>query len=251
MNPTIFIPTKGRPNSSTAKLLDGSRLDVVLVVEPAEEADYREVWRGRHLVAVLPGDNRGLASTRNFILNRARVMDRRWFWMLDDDITGFTRRVAGKNRREEPAAFFALVNELVSGLPDDVAQAALEYQQFSWAAEKEYAWNSYCDVAVAINVPNTKMLTYDGNVVLKEDRDFTLQALSLGFRTVRFSQMGFAAPTNASNKGGLQPLYLAGREEAVVDRMVAKWGDAIVSKQVKKGGRVDCKINWRYFRPKG
>jgi hypothetical protein len=141
---------------------------------------------------------------------------------------------------------------LVRGAVEDVGQLALEYSQYAWASTVSYKVNSYCDVAVCLHVSRMYELDirYDENMQFKQDRDLTLQILSRGLMTIRSQKYSFAAPKNGSNKGGLFEQYgTAGREEQLVDAMLKKWGTAFCSKQVKRDGRIDVKINWSFFRP--
>lgn len=195
---------------------------------------------------MLPQDGQGLAYSRNFALDYARENSLDWFWMLDDDISKFYKTV---NRRNTPTTAKECLEsaELLFKSDRGVAQAALEYQQFSWSQKKQVHVNGYCDVAVCINVRRTKTMSYRKNVELKEDRDFTLQCLSKGYRTVRACHCAFSAPQNGSNDGGLHDVYKAGRERQAVDEMCRVWGKAICTPTVKKNGRRDVKINWRFF----
>jgi hypothetical protein len=153
----------------------------------------------------------------------------------------------GKCHRATPADVIERAAERTAAMPD-VAQVALEYQQFAWSATKD-ARNSYCDVAVAIHAKRTGRLRYR-EITPKEDRDFTLQVLASGWGTARFSRLAFSCPKNGSNDGGLAPLYATGGyEEAASRRMVELWGDEVCTFHRKPDGRPDVKINWRFFRP--
>lgn len=199
-------------------------------------------------------NNRGIAYARNFILDMARESGVYWFWMLDDDVSRF---VVGRDKKNHQLPINVALMEcqkILGGIArtmPTLVQAALEYQQFTWSAagNKQYRLNGYCDVCVAMNakvIPPTAR--YRGFVNLKEDRDFTLQLLSDGYRTCRFSQIGFAAPKNGTNKGGLYDVYKNGTEATASRRMVEVWGDDICKTEIKPDGRPDVKINWKMFK---
>jgi hypothetical protein len=239
----IYIPSKGRPKSPTAKLIGDS---AVLVVENQEAADYQKAFPNAPII-ILPESNRGIAYVRNFILTEARRSGAEWFWMLDDDITGFYEVAAKRCVRAAPLCVLAGAEAVFSKRPN-TAQAALEYQQFAWASSKGYSLNGYCDVAVCINTKRSAMASYDYSVTLKEDRDFTMQLLSQGYETFRTARFAFSAPKNGSNEGGLKPVYANPNAEAnAVAGMIAKWGGLLCSKNTKPDGRRDVKINWRAF----
>jgi glycosyltransferase involved in cell wall biosynthesis len=241
----IYIPSKGRPNPATAKTL--AAIPHTLIVEPQDMGAYARVNEIGSKLLSLQKDNQGIAYVRNFVLNLCRELNHKWFWMLDDDITGFNRSEGGRNHKTDPAIVLAEAQKIFQSL-GQVGQGALEYQQFSWSAKKEHAIG-YCDVAVAINVERTKNLNYRPEMNLKEDRDFTLQVLASGMLTVRSSKLSFAAPKNGSNKGGLYDIYRSGLEKTASQRMEDAWPN-ICKATIKKDGRPDVKINWAAFRPK-
>lgn len=241
---SMFIPSKGRPKARLPTLLPGS----TIVVEPQEYATYKSCHPMSEII-VLPENNKGIAYVRNFILNHCRENNYKWFWMFDDDIGAFYQTV---NRRliniDASAALLLAQDSILSG-SGNIGQASLEYAQFAWSPARPVKLSSgYCDVAVAINTENTRFCQYRGEMNLKEDRDFTLQVLKNGSRTMRCSHISFKAPKNGSNEGGLKPQYdLKTKEREAVDRMVKYWGRDICSAQIKADGRYDLKINWKFF----
>lgn len=239
----IFIPSRGRANNcKTAELLASEGVNVCVVVEPQEAEAYKAFT-----CFVLPENNRGIGYVRQYILDCARRNNLSWFWMLDDDIrSGFLvkNRLCIKSKLHEVLLSAQDIFSEVKGC----AQAALEYQQFAWSQKEPMKMNGYCDVAVCINVERTKAINYRPHMDLKEDRDFTLQILSRGYRTVRATHCAFAAPKNGSNKGGLQAEYArAGREAEASKRMVEAW-PGICSLNTKPDGRQDVKIDWSKFK---
>jgi glycosyltransferase involved in cell wall biosynthesis len=239
----IYIPSKGRPTAPTAKLISDS---ACVIIEQQDAADYRKSFPKARII-VLPESNRGIAYVRNFILNEARRSGAEWFWMLDDDITGFYEVAAKRCVRASPLSVLAGAESVFSKRPN-TAQAALEYRQFAWASEKGYSLNGYCDVAVCINTKRSAMANYDSSVTLKEDRDFSMQLLSQGYETFRTARFAFSAPKNGTNEGGLKSVYASLNAEAnAVAAMVSKWGVGLCNDHTKPDGRRDVKINWRAF----
>jgi hypothetical protein len=240
----IFVPSKGRPNSTTLKLLAESELPFRAIVEPQDYEAYYPLW-GRDHVEVLPENDQGLPYVRNWILNTAAEEDIGWYWMFDDDITAFGMVQSGKVQKRK-ARVVLKDSELSFMASEGYGQIGLEYQQFAWSATKPYAYNSYCDVAVAIHAQRVKAAGLRfRDIDLKLDRDFTLQVITAGLGVARLAQRCFAAPKNGSNKGGLKDKYdEPGREAAMSKRMMEMW-PGICTVQVKKDGRVDAKINWR------
>lgn len=233
----IFVATKGRAAACNTLHLLGDH--VFVVVEPQEEEIYRKAFP-RHTFLVLPENDRGVTYARNFILNHAREYHD-WFWMLDDDIKQAYFVVDKKNVKAPFGEVLRKAEEVLCSIRG-LAVGALEYQQYSWSAKRPVAMNSYCDVAVLVNIERTTHLQYrDG---CKEDRDFVLQALSTGYKSARSTHTSFAVPKNGSNKGGLHDAYEAGLEKHWSKKMIEMWPGVCVSK-IKKDGRPDVKINWK------
>lgn len=241
----VFVPSKGRAE----KLLTVNLLGDVphsVVVEPQEYAAYVKHMPEANVICVDEND-RGLAYVRNYILDMGRERGG-WFWMLDDDISGFYRVEARRNVRTPAGVALGAAQEILEGHPA-VVQGSLEYQQYSWSARKAYVLNGYCDVCVCIDADRASMLYFREEMDLKLDRDFTLQVLSMGYDTLRTSKVAFASPKNGSNTGGLHSAYAQeGREEAVSRHMTSEWGGDVCQFRKKKDGRPDVKINWGHFR---
>lgn len=244
---SIFVPSKGRAGTSkTIENLWLAKATFTVVVEPQEAFIYRKAYPYA-MFLVLPANDRGIGFVRQFILEKAREEDLSFYWMLDDDITSMFEVRDRRCIKTEFTKVLQLAQAQFMARAD-VGQGALEYQQFAWSATFPFKFNSYCDVAVFINVGLTRKINYRSEMDLKEDRDFTIQLLHSGLRTMRTCWLAFGAPKNGSNTGGLQKIYKqVGRELEAVKRMVEAW-PTYCSPQVKKDGRQDVKINWKAFR---
>jgi TET-Associated Glycosyltransferase len=242
----VFVCSKGRPDGSTFDLLEKSGIPYTILVEPQDVDKYAE---RRKILYALPENNQGIAYVRNQVLGLARVNCLKWIWMLDDDITSTFLVRDWKTVKTPIFDVLLAAQKELTNVPN-LAQGALEYNQFAWSAKKSIAINSYCDVAVFINVERTKDLKYRKEFDLKEDRDFTLQCLRKGFFTARSCWTAFAAPKNGSNKGGLFEEYAKqGREREAAERMSREW-PGTCEVVVKPSGRVDCKVIWKNFKAK-
>lgn len=243
----ILVPSKDRATTSTLlPILQESGLKFWFVVEPQDKSGYADQL-GDSKLLVMPENNQGLAYSRNYILDFARDKGFNWFWMLDDDITKFCISQNKRNLQVDIKTALCKAQNLLR-INKSLGQAALEYQQYSWSAVKPYAFNSYCDVCVCINTLLPKHLRFRDYVNLKLDRDFTLQVLAAGFKTLRTSKISFAAPKNGSNRGGLFDAYASGIEFECSKRMVELWGDNICQLVTKSDQRKDVKINWGFFK---
>lgn len=242
MSKFIFIATKGRPKNCTTmqKLVEENYGSVMLVVEPQDKEQYKESFPDSHIL-VLAKNDQGVTYARNFILAQAAEMKLDWFWMMDDDIKSMHLTENGKIVKYPFSQVIKIAEDVITQTPG-VALGAMEYGQYAWSAKKNRVFNSYCDVAVLINVEKTRHLLYRENC--KEDRDFVLQCLASGFDVVRSSMTSFACPKNGSNKGGLHDAYAKGLENHWSKRMIELW-PGVCEMKIKKDGRPDVKINWK------
>lgn len=240
----IYVTSKGRAlTASTPRLLDDAGLPYTIVVEPQEERAYRDAFPRAAGFMVLGDFGRGLPYVRNAVLDDAPG----WFWMLDDDISGFWRRENGNTIRCGAEEALRSSEQIVKSVPN-VGQGGLEYKQFAWSSTADYALNSYCDVCVLINKAKLPLCRFREDLPLKVDREFTLQVLCSGHSTVRVQRYAFSAPGNGTNIGGLQELYQREGQERQESLVLASLYPGFVRAISKKSGRPDAKINWRAFK---
>lgn len=240
----ILIASKDRvDNASTIISLLDEGLEPIVFVEPHEHGEYMKAYHKAKFV-VLQESNKGVSYVRRRIQEHARENRYHWYWMLDDDIKQVYMVEGGKCLKSTWESVLTEAEHLITK-QSMVAIGSLEYQQYAWSAKKNHTFNSYCDVAVLVSVENTKQINYRDDC--KEDRDFVLQCLSMGYLSMRATHCAFSAPKNGSNKGGLHEAYKGGLEKHWSTRMVQLW-PGICEHQVKGDGRPDVKVNWRHFK---
>lgn len=236
----VYVASRGRPDSTTLRLLRREGILHIAVVEPHERRDYLAAGASNATLASLPESGQGLAYVRQWILDHA-AEHTDWYWMLDDDITALYVAGHGKTIKTTIGTGLLLAERSLEEL-EPWGQAGLEYQQYAWSKTNGYTVNGYCDVAVAIKTDTPAVFRPEAG--LKVDRDFTLQVLASGRRTIRLSSVAFAAPTIGSNQGGLFDEYAAGRERRDSEWMEQEWPD-VARVVVKPNGRTDAAINWK------
>jgi len=238
----IFIATKGRAgNSNIIKQIDNDKGNLFLFIEPQEIEIYERFYKNAKIINIEKNNN-GLAYVRNFMLQYAIKEKLNLYWNLDDDVTLY-KVENGKLLKENHNILY----EAEKLFKDDetIAQASLEYCQFAWCSSNQLDYNRYCDCVVAIKPYLCKDLFFDEKAVLKLDRDFTIQVISSGLKTLKINKYAFKCPKNGSNKGGLFDVYKLGVEQANSEYMQNKWGENICLSIVKKDGRNDVRINWK------
>jgi hypothetical protein len=238
----IFICSKQRAgNSLILEQLNNSKANCSIFVEPQEFEEYAESYPELGVFNIGQND-RGLPFVRQYMLEYALKIGAYLYWNLDDDVKLY-EVIEGKC---VPADYTVLYKaQQFFENDNEVAQAGLEYRQFAWSSTKPYSYNSYCDCVVAIKPFLCKDLSFDNDVLLKLDRDFTIQVIKAGFKTMKINKYAFSSPENGSNKGGLYDVYKQNIEVSNSKAMEDKWGIDICRHIVKPNGRNDVKINWK------
>jgi hypothetical protein len=211
----IFIPTKGRSgNQKTAALLQKTGIEYTLVIEPQE----KHLYPG-HNTVVLPENDKGLAYSRNYILS----LNKGLFGMFDDDVKdfGIVENKRCKTAPEKLIEFIGLC-EKYKGF----AAYCPAYQQYAWSANKSYSVNVSTEVVSVIDAALIGNARYDGEI-FPDDRDFFLQLVVQGRKTICFNRYWFACPHVGTNKGGLQTVYASGEYGQKTMKLKQKWGEFI------------------------
>jgi len=237
----IFVPTKNRLNNCNT-IINAHDIILNIIVEPQDYDKYHDKYPN-HKYLILPENNKGITYVRNFIKEYTENNSIKYFWQLDDDITGIFHR---ENTALKNTGYINLLKAEEQFKNNNVALGALEYRQFAWSANKNLIFNSFCDSCVFIDNTKTFGMRYNNYVEGKEDRDFAMQIIKGNKKTARTTLYAFSAPKNGSNTGGLKEIfYDLDKEEICSNRMIEIWGNNICNKIIKPDGRIDIKINWK------
>jgi len=243
----IFIPSKGRPNGKTFKILKAENIHSRIVLEPNDIEAYKANHGGEASYCSLHERDNGIAFARNFILKTAQSEGIEWFWSLDDDIDGFTETgLDGKPKKIAAREALEKAQDIITAVK--AAQGAISYSQFTLNKKKPYRMNRRCLIATLNHVPSLEGVWYDPKCTLKEDIDFSLQIMTSGRKTVLCEQLGFRVPVYGTTKGGCHSLYqLPNIEKQMSQYLMEKWGRGLVTAYLKDSNRYDVKINWKKF----
>lgn len=227
-----FIPTKGRLNTKTYKLFQDVGIEVKHFIEPQEIDNYQVPNK----VSILE-NNKGIAYVRNFMLNYARKNNYDWVLICDDDVTSFGI-YNGKTIKKDASIWFAILDK-AKKLPFELI--GINYTQHAWHEKTSYSINKkFAEVCVLMNVSKIYW-DYSADLLLKVDRDFTLQTIKNGNGVLRFNHYWFSCPDVGTNAGGLQNDYKAKKDEESAKKMCKKWYPFVTLK--KKGERIDMKTD--------
>lgn len=248
----FLIATKGR--AGKCKLLtwlndSECAKETTLFVEEHELDNYYFHYPNFNFVFIRERD-KGLAYVRNMIWSYAIAHDINYFWMPDDDITGFFDRVG--NRMVKAENWIQRLRDTQRDFIDcKFHHAGLEYQQFAWSATKPFVIGSFVDAVVWFNMPLLKQIfpaepPYREELKLKVDRDFCMQVIAYGGQTSRSTTFALSMPKEGSNTGGLKEIAydITDLEYNMVCLLQKLWGEHVVEHITKSDGRRDAKIHW-------
>lgn len=239
----VFVPSKNRiKNAKLLFMAVEQDYPLNVVVEPQDFEAYKTAFPTLRIMS-LPENNQGISYVRNWIKSFAKNAGLASYWQLDDDISALSYREGSKLIKDTIERVLTVAQQELE--KEGAALGGLEYGQFAWCATKDFAVNSFCDVAVWVDVQKTSGIEYRPYFEGKEDRDFAMQVIKAGYKTMRFTLGAFNAPKNGSNAGGLkETFYDAGKEQQCADRMVEYWGENVCQRITKSDGRPDVKIKW-------
>ena len=234
----VFIPSKGRPNCLTAKLMDDSHINYTLVVEPQDADAYAEAYPHADFL-ILPENDAGMWYARQFVLEHCRQEGLTWYWLIDDDIKRFTHN----NETSTPRAALSYAEGLTNGY-SRLAMVGIDFHQFAWSQKREYSVNKR--VAVVVLTNTTVDANHRPEVPLKGDLDFQLQCLDAGWSTITVHTYAMDTPAMGSTKtGGLSDFYKDNAHVEAAKYLVDFWQP--YTKIVEKPLGDDVKVDWKMF----
>jgi hypothetical protein len=245
----IYIISKGRAyNPLTAKLLENSKLDYLIVVEPQEKFEYIKAL-GEHRVLVLPFSNLGLGSypARNFCWEHSKANGYQYHWLFDDNIQGWVKWINGKRKKIDDInpAFFYVENYAKKTHCDILG---FEEPNFVMKPPKK-PFKHNCHVYSAMLIKNN--LPYRWRLKYNEDVDLCLQVLHNGGSTAScIYYMADKVSTANKMKGGNQTeLYQGNKAEK--NLLKAKMLEAVwpqYAKTVIRFNRHHHLVDWKKFK---
>jgi hypothetical protein len=196
----VYIPSKGRPNSQTARRLIKDGVPFHIVVQPQDREAYVAIY-GEERVLVLPftDHTHGLMRARNWIKEHATSTGHKRHWQLDDNIQVFYRYTDG--RRLPCLAGIALrICEELSDRYENVAISGLNYAMFVNRSHKQPPFylnvHVYSCTLVLNAIPHCWRIRYN------DDTDICLQVLADRWCTILLNAFVAQKLRTMTVKGG-------------------------------------------------
>lgn len=251
----IYIPTQGRIDKQKTVDRIGpdncEEFDVTLVCPPDEAKELRS--RYPH-VTVVPCKVKGIAGTRQWILEHARKNDEGVILMLDDDLS--TWRMRGEQKPDGQWKYTkATEKEIRNGLRvfdqlmQNYAHGSIGHALFA-QTQPHLKYNSRMLRALAYNM---RLMPKDIKFRLKvmEDFDIALQLFTRGFESV--STYSLVQDQHQNNSDGGCSVYRTDEVQAKAAHDLAElWPEyvTVVTRTPKREWigmpvRTDVRVNWR------
>lgn len=247
----VYIISKGRAyNPLTAKLLENSRIDYYIAVEPQEETDYVKAL-GRKRILVLPFSNLGVGSypARNYCWEHAKSKGYKYHWLFDDNIQCWKKWINGKRKSiDDLKPAFIYVEQYSDKTNIDIL--GFEEPNFVVKAPKK-PFKHNCHVYSAMLIKND--IPYRWRLKYNEDVDLCLQVLHNGGSTAScIYYMADKVSTSVKMKGGNQDELYKGndpRKKLLKAKMLeAVWPQ--YAKTVIRFNRYHHLVDWKVFQKK-
>lgn len=199
----ICIPSKGRYDVQiTGKLLDEMGIHYRFFVEQQEYEAYKSRY-GEDKVVSMPFSNLGQGSipARNFIWDWAEKNGHSRHWVVDDNITKFSRMYNNRRVRCKSSGLFRAMETFVDRY-ENIALAGPHDQGFIVDRDADTSpihWNSRVYSCTLVNTNLQLEERWRGRY--NEDTDLSLRLLKLGYCTVLFKSLLMNKGATAYSKG--------------------------------------------------
>lgn len=256
----IYVISKDRPNGKTFDILNKGGIPYTAVVEPQDEAKYKDF--GHKNVLVLPDNDRGVSYVVNFTKNLYDGFNP--LIIMDDDILDFCYNLDGIPRlgptltkHDDIARFFEELNDEICNTDFDIG--TLGKSAFDWNNEHPVtkiaypgSKTNYSGVVVVTIINNPKLLEFDldEELCIKGDVDYSLKCMYLGLKYAKFIRYVQHTKMNkdGKQKGGLSETYKqSDRIEKAHKILLERWPDnvSVDEKKLKIQGVTELKIKYK------
>lgn len=201
----IYIPSRKRAKTiMTAKIFKAENLPFKIVIEPQDEADYRQYFTDDELL-VMDKNDQGIAYVRNFIKSHSRANGDSFHWQFDDNIKNFAIRSDDKNLSCKATTALSTI-ETVTDMYSNIGGSGIIHQAFAFAQTRPIQVNRQIYTAMLLN-NEPKPMFRDGPV---EDTDYNMSILTEGYCTLLFSKILMNKVTTMTMAGGNTEISYSG-----------------------------------------
>ncbi len=242
----VYIISKGRWESRlTSKALDRISVPYKIVVEPQEYDQYAAVIHPAKILT-LPFSNLGQGSipARNWVWDHAVESGAKRHWILDDNISGFTRLTRNLQVPVASGAIFQAAEDFADRYLN-VSLCGFNYDFFVKSKTKKPAIILNTRIYSCILIQNDTPFRWRGRY--NEDTDLALRVLKSGACTVLFNCfLALKAQTLTMAGGNTDELYEGDGRTEMAKALQEQHPDMV--KITWKFNRWQHQVNYKVFR---
>lgn len=249
----IYVPSYGRAGKSLTLRWIAKQPHVAKAVyvccELNEYDEYSKAYPQFHIICntVKP---KTIVGARQSMLEHARAMGYDWYWQIDDTVNAIgTRPFQGEKFRAGGDPLSALLKmQALKSLSPRLALISPDFRHLVWAEGEPFTLNTRCMVVTGTRTDTG--ISYDLNMVMKEDIDYCLALLQNGWMTLLSHMYEIRETAMGKNKqGGMTEKYaVRGFHALSCQQMARKWPNNC--KLDIRRGRPEIKTSWRTFAPR-
>lgn len=243
----LYIPSKGRAKTATTpRVLDHMNTPYRIVVEPAEEDEYRHYFGDKVLLLNMDykrdydlfwefpeGSSTGSGPARNFIWDHSIAEGHDWHWIMDDNIRVFARLTQNMRKPVGDGAIFWAMEDFALRY-ENLAMAGPAYWTFTHSRSQLPVYYLNTRIYSCNLIRNDVPFRWRGRY--NEDTDLSLRMLKAGWCTVQF---------NAFLQDKMETQQMGGGN---TDAFYASEGTLPKSQMLVDQHPDVAKLSWRYGR---
>ena len=244
----IYIPSKGREESITARFLREDDIPFFLVVEEEEHDKYAEHWGGECILVLpprTPDEHKSVIFARNWIKQHSTAAGDKRHWQLDDNINKIYRYHKSLRIPCDSAIAITAVEDFTEKYKN-VAVSGLDYKTFCPNYSPMYRPFKR-NVHVYSFSLTLNELPYRWRGHYNEDTDYCLQVLAGGWCTILVRAFLCEKARTMIMKGGNSATLYKGDGRLKMARSLERLWPGIVETK-RRYGRPQHVINWAKFR---
>lgn len=235
----IAIPSLGRPDSKLFTKLKAEGTPYTVFVEPQEYDTYAALHES---VIDIRRKGLGVWYVRKTIHEYYAALTK-WYWSLDDNISGLYQRIDGKYTQCSIAYALRVMQHLNKGTGEfsNVVYMGAENRALAWSNTVDYAFGKKPYACFATR--SDAKLRYEKEVNLVEDVASVIRILSSGQQTMQFYSMAFSKPSQGTVKGGNSAEWV---DHAIKQKqLLAKENPGVVTLFTNSKGHLKLRVAWR------
>jgi len=243
----ICVPSKGRPNGRTFKLLKDLGIHTATVfVEPQDINLYMSLGLP---VEILPDNDRGIGFARNYIVQWASKKQIKYIWMLDDDINALSFKADHDSKYYPIKTKAHLEKAMMLCKANRISMLGfIHHFNLRFGDIPKFWFKSWAVSCIILNVQDVLAAgNYTADLPLNEDAEMNLKLWLAGKRACLTSDFAYSklqTTVGSTGNDGCSMFYQTVHKECH-DYMLEKYPNWFKLRTYKKDGRLKLNASWK------